>query len=79
AEQHATKWQRLERILDAEGFVDDGRLGELLEVAPEQVEQTVRGWRAKEVTYLPGIGLCTGETMSEIRSLLLQAERRQAA
>lgn len=78
AEQHATKWQRLERILDAEGFVDDGRLGELLEVAPEQVEQTVRGWRAKEVTYLPGIGLCTGEVMSEIRTLL-QAERQQAA
>jgi predicted nuclease of restriction endonuclease-like RecB superfamily len=78
AEQHTTKWQRLERILDMEGFVDDERIAGVLELAPEQVEQAVRGWKAKELTYLPGIGLCTDDTVSEIRTLL-QPERRRAA
>ena len=78
AERHTTKWQRLERILAAEGFVDDERIGDVLEVAPEQVEQAIRGWRSKELTYLPGVGLCNAETLGEIRALL-QPERRRAA
>lgn len=78
AERHTTKWQHLERILATEGFVDEGRIGEVLEVDTEQVEQTIRGWRSGEITYLPGIGLCTPETVGEIRSLL-QPERRKAA
>lgn len=78
AERHATKWQRLERILDVEGFVDDGRIGEVLELDAAEIEQAVRGWRAKELTYIPGIGLCTDQTLGEIRSLL-QPDRRRAA
>ncbi len=78
AERHLTKWQRLEQILAAEGFVDDSRIGDVLEVDPARVEQAVRGWRADEITYLPGIGLCTSETVTEIRALL-QPERRRAA
>jgi hypothetical protein len=78
AERHTTKWQHLERILAAEGFVDEGRIGEVLEVDAERVEQTLRGWRSGDITYLPGIGLCTPETVGEIRSLL-QPERRKAA
>ena len=77
AERHATKWQRLERILAAEGFVDDRRIGEVLEIEPAFVEQAVRGWRSNDFTYLPQIGLCTAEMVSEIRSLL-QPERRAA-
>lgn len=78
AAQHATKWQRLEQLLAAEGYVDEGRLSEMLEVEPARIAETLRGWRRDEVVYLPGIGLCTGETVSEIRSLL-QPERRRAA
>ena len=78
AERHTTKWQQLERILTVEGFVDEGRIGEVLEVEADRVEQTLRGWRAGEITYLPGIGLCTPETVGEIRALL-QPERRRAA
>ncbi len=78
AERHTTKWQRIERILDAEGFVDEARLGEVLDIDAPQIEATVRNWRASEVTYIPGVGLCTSETVSEIRALL-QSERRRAA
>lgn len=78
AELHATKWQRLEQILTAEGFVDEGRVADVLEVTFERLEQTLRGWRPKEITYIPGIGLCTPETIGEIRTLL-QPEQRKAA
>lgn len=78
AEQHATKWQRLERILAAEGFVDDARVAEVLEIEPSRVELALRGWRMPDVTYIPGVGLCTGETVSEIRTML-QPERKRAA
>ncbi len=78
AERHTTKWQQLERILTVEGFVDEERIGEVLEVEADRVEQTLRGWRSGEIIYLPGIGLCTPETVGEIRALL-QPERRKAA
>jgi predicted nuclease of restriction endonuclease-like RecB superfamily len=78
AERHTTKWQHLERILAAEGFVDEGRIGEVLEIDVDRVEQAVRGWRAGETTYLPGIGLCTPETLGEIRALLQPARQKAA-
>jgi hypothetical protein len=73
-----TRWQRLERLLAVEGFVDEARIAEVLEIDPSQVEPAVRGWQRADLTYLPGIGLCTDETVSEIRTLL-QPERRRAA
>jgi len=78
AEQHATRWQRLEALLADEGYVDEARLAQLLEVESARIAETLRGWRQDEVIYLPGIGLCTHETVSEIRALL-QPERRRAA
>jgi hypothetical protein len=78
AEQHATKWQRLEHLLAAEGYVDDARIAEILAVEPEKVGEAMRGWRRGDVTYIAGVGLCTAETVTEIRSLL-QPERRKAA
>jgi predicted nuclease of restriction endonuclease-like RecB superfamily len=78
AEQHTTKWQRLDQVLAAEGYVDEARIAEILEVEASQVGETMRGWRKNDVTYIPGVGLCTAETVTEIRSLL-QPERRKAA
>lgn len=74
-----SKWQRLGRVLEAEGFIDEPRLAEMLGCGIEQVAATVRGWRSTNATYLPGIGLCTGETVQEIRSLLQSGVARQAA
>ncbi len=45
AEQHTTKWQRLDHVLAVEGYVDEGRIGEILAVEPEQVGEAMRGWR----------------------------------
>lgn len=74
-----SKWQRLGRILDTEGFIDEARLAEVLECGLDQVAANVRGWHSDHASYLPGIGLCTGETVQEIRSLLQAGVTRQAA
>lgn len=78
AEQHETKWQRLDQLLATEGYVDEARIAQILTLQPEKVGEAMRGWRSAEVTYIPGVGLCTPETVTEIRSLL-QPERRKAA
>lgn len=74
-----SKWQRLQRILEAESFVDDARVAELLECRPDQVATSLRDWRRDEATYLPGIGLCTLQTVDELRTLLQSGELRRAA
>jgi hypothetical protein len=74
-----SKWQRIERILETEGFVDDMRLAEMLSCRADQVATVVRGWRSDIASYLPGIGLCSGETVQEIRTLLHSNIQRQAA
>lgn len=74
-----SKWQRLQRVLEAESFVDETRLAELLDVRPDQVATSLRDWRRDEATYLPGIGLCTAQTVDELRSLLQSGELRRAA
>ncbi len=74
-----SKWQRLQRVLEAESFVDESRVAELLEVRPDQVATSLRDWRRDEATYLPGIGLCTAQTMDELKSLLQSGELRKAA
>lgn len=74
-----SKWQRLERLLETEGFVDESRLAETLHCSIEEVGNIVRGWRTDIASYLPGIGLCSDETVQEIRSLLQGGVTRQAA
>lgn len=74
-----SKWQRIERVLEAEGFVDETRLAEMLSCTIEQVGTIVRGWRTEIATYLPGLGLCSGDTVQEIRALLQAGVTRQAA
>jgi len=73
------KWQRLQRLLETEGFIDDTRLAEVLDCPISDVGSAVRGWRTDLASYLPGIGLCNQETVQEIRSLLQAGAMRQAA
>lgn len=79
AELGESKWQRLERILQTEGFVDDARLADLLNCPLDAVPATIRGWRPDLASYFLGIGLCTSDTVQEIRSLLQAGMLRQAA
>lgn len=79
AQRGESKWQRLERLLVAESFVDEQRLSEVLECPVDTVGATVRGWRSDLATYLPGLGLCTHETVQEIKALLQSGATRQAA
>ncbi len=79
AELGESKWQRIERIIAAEGFVDDARLAEILNCSLEHVPAAIGGWRSDAVSYLPGLGLCSRETVTEIRSLLHGGLTRQAA
>lgn len=79
AQAGETRWQRLERLLDAEGFVDESRLAEVLGCTTDEVATAVRGWRPDHAIYLPHIGLCTTETVQELRALLQGGSMRQAA
>ncbi len=79
AELGESKWQRIDRIITAEGFVDDARLAEILGCPVEDIPTAVRGWRTEALSYLPGLGLCSRETVSEIRALLQGGMSRQAA
>jgi hypothetical protein len=74
-----SKWQQLERILETEGFVDEARLAEILRCSLTDVAGAVRGWRTDRASYLPGIGLCSSETVQDIRALLQAGVMRQAA
>jgi predicted nuclease of restriction endonuclease-like RecB superfamily len=74
-----SKWQRLERLLDTEGFVDEARLADILHCSVPDVAGAVRGWRTDRASYLPGIGLCSDETVQDIRALLQSGIARQAA
>ncbi len=79
ARQSESIWQRLQRILDDEGFVDEARLAETLGCPLEDVATAVRGWQPESASYLPGIGLCSNETIQEIRDLLGANLQRRAA
>jgi predicted nuclease of restriction endonuclease-like RecB superfamily len=74
-----TKWQRLERVLFSEGFVDETRLVELLGCRSDAVLATLGSWHRDDASYLPGIGLCSNDTIQEIRSFLHNGPTRQAA
>lgn len=74
-----SRWQRLHRLLEQEGFVDEARLAALLECTPAQVAARLQAWPTTRGTYLPGIGLCTPETVQELRDLLQSGALRQAA
>ncbi|WP_029214666.1 DUF790 family protein [Kallotenue papyrolyticum] len=74
-----SRWQHLQRLLEQEGFVDETRLAALLECTPAQLAARLQGWRSERASYLPGIGLCTPETVQELRELLQSGALRQAA
>jgi hypothetical protein len=74
-----SKWQQLERLLDTEGFVDEARLADILHCPITDVAGAVRGWRTEQASYLPGIGLCSNETVQDIRALLQSGVARLAA
>jgi predicted nuclease of restriction endonuclease-like RecB superfamily len=77
--QNESAWQRLQRILNEEGFIDEARLAETLGCSLEGVASAVRGWQPEGASYLPGIGLCSNETIQEIRGLLGANSQRRAA
>jgi predicted nuclease of restriction endonuclease-like RecB superfamily len=79
AQQNESVWQRLERALQAEGFINETRLAATLGCPLDGIAAALRSWQPDGASYLPGIGLCSNETVQEIRSLLGAGLERRAA
>lgn len=75
-----TPWQRLERLLQEEGFVSEATVASVLGCDQEEVAQVVQRWGGPLFHVLPGLGVCVPEMLNDIRDLLEQGEMtRQAA
>jgi hypothetical protein len=74
-----TPWQRLERLLQEEGFVGEATVAAILGCAQEEVAQVVQRWGGPQFHVLPGLGVCLPELLGDIRDLLEQGESARHA
>jgi hypothetical protein len=65
-----TPWQRLEGQLADEGFVSEEAAAELLGCPTGEVATVVRRWGGVGLHALPGLGICTPDSLDEIRQLI---------
>lgn len=68
------RWGELAALLDANGFVPEADLPALLGCKTiAEAAATLRGWRDGVAQYVPGLGLCTPQKLTEIGSLMARA------
>ncbi len=78
-ETSLTPWQRLERLVDEEGFVGEQTVAALLGCPPDEAARTVQRWGGPLLHALPGLGVCAPEMLGEIRHLIEEGELVQRA
>jgi predicted nuclease of restriction endonuclease-like RecB superfamily len=79
SEQVLTPWQRLEQLVDNEGFVEERMVAELMTCTPEEAARVVQRWGGPTLHVLPGLGVCAPDSLEEIRQLIEDGELRQRA
>jgi predicted nuclease of restriction endonuclease-like RecB superfamily len=79
SEQVLTPWQRLEQLVNNEGFVEERTVAELMTCSPEEAARVVQRWGGPTLHVLPGLGVCAPESLDEIRQLIEEGELRQRA
>jgi predicted nuclease of restriction endonuclease-like RecB superfamily len=74
-----TPWQRLERMVAEEGFVEEQTVATLMGCSPEEAARLVQRWGGPSLHVLPGLGVCAPESLGEIRSLIEEGDIRLRA
>ncbi len=69
-----TPWQRLEQMVADEGFVGSDTVATLLGTPADEALREVGKWGGTGLHVLPGLGVCSAETLGDIRKLLTRAE-----
>jgi predicted nuclease of restriction endonuclease-like RecB superfamily len=78
-EETLTPWQRLERMVADEGFVEEQTVASLMGCSPEEAARLVQRWGGSSLHVLPGLGVCAPESLGEIRHLIEESELVQRA
>jgi predicted nuclease of restriction endonuclease-like RecB superfamily len=78
-EETLTPWQRLERMVADEGFVEEQAVATLMGCSPDEAARVVQRWGGPTLHVLPGLGVCAPESLGEIRSLIEAGEIRLRA
>jgi len=78
-EETLTPWQKLERLVADEGFVEERTVAELMGCPPEEAARLVQRWGGPALHVLPGLGVCAPEALGEIRALIEQGDLVQHA
>jgi predicted nuclease of restriction endonuclease-like RecB superfamily len=74
SEETLTPWQRLERLVAEEGFVEEHAVAMLMGCPPEEAARVVQRWGGPTLHVLPGLGVCAPEALGEIRQLIEEGE-----
>lgn len=74
-----TPWQRLEQQVADEGFVGEEQVAALLSCTPAEAMTAVRRWGGTGLHVLPGLGVCSPDTLDDLRHLLEQGALTQSA
>lgn len=77
--QAQTVWQVLEKLVAEEGFVAEGEVAALLECPPAEALRLVARWGGASLHPVPGVGVCSPETLDEVREMLEQGAARRVA
>ena len=78
-EETFTPWQRLERLVAEEGFVEERAVAALMGCPPEEAARVVQRWGGSTLHVLPGLGVCAPESLGEIRQLIEEGELKERA
>ena len=78
-EDTLTPWQRLERLVADEGFVDEQAVAALMGCSAEEAVRVVQRWGGPTLHVLPGLGVCAPEALGEIKSLIEEGTLQRAA
>jgi predicted nuclease of restriction endonuclease-like RecB superfamily len=73
-EETLTPWQRLEQLVEEEGFVEEQAVAALMGCPAEEAARIVQRWGGPSLHVLPGLGVCAPEALGEIRQLIEEGE-----
>jgi predicted nuclease of restriction endonuclease-like RecB superfamily len=72
-------WEDLAAHVAVEGFVDEARAAAILGCAPGDLGAMVRKRALPGVSAIAGLGICSGDTLAEIREMLGRTAQERAA
>lgn len=74
-----TPWQRLEQLVEEEGFVGEEMVAQVLSCPADEAARMVQRWGGPALHVLPGLGVCAPDLLEDIRQLIAAGEIIQRA